>query len=193
MAADELSVHTGGRAEVDSDLDYDKAVKTTMAQHIVDLFIRETSLVIRHHRDLPGFEPTLLTLVLPVDLCVVYRAPVLATPRVGLNVRLTTNEGISCDGETLQERGFPALLRPRDNLHPIDFHGDVVHLPIRSRVQKVRGLSPGNPFSSYIRLISALNDCKVAASSRSRHASASAISLGDDTSGTFPISSSSPG
>ena len=58
VLADEFSVHSSGVTEIYCYLNYEKAVVTAGAQNDIDLFVRETSFVVRHNRDLPRLEPT---------------------------------------------------------------------------------------------------------------------------------------
>lgn len=100
MTANEISVHAGGRTEIEGHFNDEKVPKSAVAQHSVDLVVRQTSFVVSHDGDFPGLEKRCPPLILPIDLGVAFFAFVVATSFVGGDVRLAANEGISGHGES---------------------------------------------------------------------------------------------
>lgn len=78
-----------------------------MSQYLLDLFVGKSSLVIGYHRYFPGLQPTLQTLILPVNLRVICQALELTTSRVGAGRCLAAHEAIAHDFVTCQGRGPP--------------------------------------------------------------------------------------
>ena len=112
MTADEFSIHSCGRSEVDGDLDDEEVIKPAMVEYGLDFVIGQPSVVVRHEGDFPCFEPTLTRIILPINLGVISCALVMAASFIGRGVSLAAHKGIFCHLEIRQFRWFPALRRP---------------------------------------------------------------------------------